>query len=110
MSKLRSKCGPEATIRRRLNRETDSVTVSYRRDDGLYATVIGRGRRFDDRMRDADSQLPSGEWTRLCVSTPTSIFADLAGRDFRGANDDDWHGSVDMRAYTAYELQTVIVP
>ena len=66
--------------RKRLDRATDSATVSYRRDDGLYATTVGYGVTQAARVTDADSQLPPGLWTRQAVSTPSTILADLVGR------------------------------
>lgn len=66
--------------RKRLSLTDDSATVSYRRSDGLNATVIGYGPNYRSRIAHADAQLPPGTWTRQCVSTPMSILADLRGR------------------------------
>lgn len=73
-----------APIISRLRNESDSVTVSYRtvgKNDPVYATTIGYGANVAARIADADDQLPAGEWLRLCVSTPVSIYTDLTGRD-----------------------------
>lgn len=78
----------------RLRRQSTSVTVSYVREDGLHATTVGAGRDFPARVADADSQLPAGEWTRVCVSTPASIYGDLQGRNVLAAHDEAWHGAV----------------
>lgn len=97
--------GAEATVRHRLSTSTHSATCSYRRSDGIYATIIGYGDTLRDRVRDADAQLPAGQWLRTCVSTPTSIYGDLVGRDPQVMNA---HGSNEIkRAYPLYEMQMV---
>ena len=68
------------TVHARLNRSTESVTISYERDDGTVYTILGYGETFRARVADADAKLPTGEWRRVCVSTPSSIYADLHGR------------------------------
>lgn len=82
----------------RLIREADSVTVSYRRDDGTFLTVVGYGDSFIARMADADDQLPAGVWKRECVSTPASIYVDM-----QGTRNDTRH------AYGAYEGKVIHV-
>jgi hypothetical protein len=70
----------EQTIAKRLTREATSATVSYEHERGLYATVIGYGASVAERIADADSQLPGEGWTRVVVSTPSTIYSDLIGR------------------------------
>lgn len=88
----------------RLRRECASVIVSYRRvEREEYATVQGFGDTLDERIADADGQLPPGEWLRTCVSTPASIFGDLYGRERNSS--EEWRGVI----YVGHELRTVVV-
>lgn len=109
MSVLRSKYGEEAKAAQRLRRSAESATVSYRRLDGLYATLVGFGASLDERVADADSQLPAGEWLRECVSTPSSIFGDLCGHEVRETHTTG-HSENPAAAYVRHERKTVVVP
>lgn len=102
----RYRYGAEGTVRRHLSADSDSVTVSYRRTDDLVAVLIGYGSTFEARIADADSQLPPGEWKRECVSTPTSIFSDLIGRQVRENNTQGYTETT--KAFPRHEGQTVL--
>ena len=57
---------------------TVAMIVTYRRRDGKVIVVReGWGTHHDDALHHADEQLPPGTWTRLAISTPQSIYADV---------------------------------
>lgn len=96
----------QGTVGSRLRRDTDSCIVSYRNvETGVYADAIGHGSTFNDRVDDADSRLPRGEWLRTCISTPNSIYGDLLGRIGPDALANEWRGS----AYVKHERRTVVI-
>ena len=41
------------------------------------ATYAGQGKTVAEAVRACDDQLPSGEWLRVCISTPSTILQDL---------------------------------
>lgn len=100
----RYRFGDEASVRRRLSREAHTCTVSYRRSDGAHTTTIGHGGSLAARITDADAQLPPGDWVRVCISTPTSIYSDIRGREINAEHSHAFQG--DPRAY-AQEGKTV---
>jgi hypothetical protein len=93
----------EQSAMRRLARDADSVTITYRRTDGLGAVIVGYGDTFKDRVTDADSQLPVGEWLRVSCSTPSSVYADLRGRIEALHAPEEWTG----RAFSQVEGKSV---
>ena len=95
---------PSPAALQRLNRATDSVTVSYRRVDGLYATTVGYGRTLKERIAHADAQLPPGTWTREAVSTPMSIYTDVLGREPLPG-----YGERSRNARTAYPYERQVI-
>jgi hypothetical protein len=95
-----------ATIVRRLGREADTATVSLTRDDGLRFTVVGRGASLPQRYVDALAQLEPGEYVCDAVSTPSSVYSDIRGRDHMNAA----RGSVRTRLpFNQYEGQPVSI-
>jgi hypothetical protein len=94
----------EQSTARSLRRAADSATVSYSRADGCTAVTVGEGESLRERVLDADSQLPPGEWVRDCVSTPASIYADLIGRVGVATQ------SKAILAFPEYEARTVVRP
>jgi hypothetical protein len=58
-----------------------SVTITYRRaDENLITSRAGIGRTVKDAVLDADRQLKPGDWRRVAVSTPSSIYTDVKRR------------------------------
>jgi hypothetical protein len=95
----------EMTITRRLAREAESAVVSLTRDDGQRFTVVGRGVSLPQRYTNALAQLPPGTYRVECVSTPTTIYGDLRGRDTIGGD----HRTRSKRPLTLYEYQRVVI-
>lgn len=95
----------EMNAYRRLAR-VETCTVSYERVDRPgSATLVGEGDSLAARVRDADAQLPAGEWLRVSVSTPASIYGDLIGREPVVAHKRGHNAT--MNVYTRYEQQLV---
>ena len=58
--------------------ELRSLIVTYLRADGnVYAVKEGAGTTTAECLAHADAQLRPGTWTRLTVSDPNSIYADV---------------------------------
>lgn len=59
-------------------RDAFKLLCSYRRTDGmLIVTREGWGKNYRDALTHADEQLKPGEWERICISSPNTIYADL---------------------------------
>lgn len=81
----------------------DAVTLicSYRREDGaLVLSRNGWGETHKDALDDADSQLPSGTWERIAISSPNTIYADTVNAG---------HHRKPSNRFRKYERQMVTV-